>query len=1117
MRATLRSTVILLLVTLSTMAILLGPSLPAASDPWIVNNGNGTSDAAWNFTNPANYSLSNLSLAGGVASLAQKTSWWNSTTAADFSGPSSSTNIDLNHFPGTVNLALTTQSPATLTLQPDPAAGQDSYLDGTPGSKTNNFGTATTMLLNNSGSTVQRPVIRFDLTALPANAFIDGATLQLYENSGVGNSFTADLHYLTTAWNEATVTWNAPWTSAGGDFSGYVATQAPLTNTAGWVSWNVTQLVDLWYRGRLANDGVILTMPSQGVGSQKSFYTSDWTTASQRPQLTINYRVFGATGTYVSKVGGSASMANWATISWNATTVSLVSDEFNGTSLDPKWTWTNTPPSYDVGITTPGSLRVNSSTGVDLWGGTFTGNVLAQPVVGNFTATMKFSVSPTLPYQKAGLMVYLDNRNWYSVGKTFTGGAVNWAVTYTADAVSTGTAYNTTSGNPVPAWVRIVRSGNSFASYVSSDGVAWTLAYTYTPAVEYPLEVRIAFFVADGKSGAVLRPDVDYIRVTFPTISTVTVQTRTGNVNPPDATWSGWSAAYPTPSGSVMSGSASYIEFQLSFSTGPASQMPSPGTSPAVGDVNISWSSYFASGSLDTNDLAPSDLASWGNFTVTQTLNGQAIAYAYSLDSGSSWTSVVPPANLKSVSIASAKIRFRATLSTTNTLVTPTLSEMRLEYFHSLDHFYVTASPTATAGAAFTVTVTAKDKSNNTITSWTGTVSLAARLLDGVTPGGGTLGTTSVAITANGVATLATETYTKAETIRILASSGSATGLSSGTVVSPGALASIVVTPDNVTLLLLDSQAFTAQGYDAWNNTIAGLSYSWVLAGGIGTLNTTTGASVTFTANAVGNGTLTVTSGFSSRVAQIRVVMGTRPWIAISAPANDTWLTGVVTIRYTNSSDSVSVRFEYDGGAGWTLIGTTSTLNGVFSWNTAGLNFTGGSLRAIVTDNRTITNTTVVSPISVDNAPPAIALGNVTDNQTGNGTLTLTYVTWPDVVRVDFSYFDGTWHTIGSDLTIDGTYLWSPSGAINGVTVKAVAVDRANLTGVAEKMGVGLMIIGTNAPSIAAIPTLHIQTGVPYVLNLTYYVSDADTPLSALTIWDSDAANVTTAGGTYPS
>src|SRR5678809_909822 len=47
---------------------------------------------------------------------------------------------------------------------------------------------------------------------------------------------------------------------------------------------------------------------------------------------------------------------------------------------------------------------------------------------------------------------------------------------------STGgtTANNNTTGFSAPYWVRLVRSGNSFAAYRSPDGVAWTQQGTAT-------------------------------------------------------------------------------------------------------------------------------------------------------------------------------------------------------------------------------------------------------------------------------------------------------------------------------------------------------------------------------------------------------------------------------------------------------------------------------------------------------------------------------------------------------------------------------------------------------------------------------------------------------------
>ena len=1102
------------LVLLSSAASLTPLSRHSSADPVIIDNLDGTSAAIWNFSNPSDYKFTSTELVDRNITLErQPTTWWNSTTQADFSGPDSATNIDLNRWPGDVAMG-NVSGPATyISLQPG-ANGEDSYLDKQW--KDTNFGTSTTMLLDGRNPNYY-PLMRFDLSSIPAGAVIDGASLSLYQSAGIGNPVTANLHYVIAQWDELQVTWNdrltgVAWATGGGDFAPRIISTIDIDNNVGWRAWNITQLIDLWHRGRLTNYGLIIEAPNPGATSTKTFYSSDYVAdPTRRPKLEVWYRVVGATAEYISKVDGPGTMSVWKNISWNPSVRNLASDEFNGASLDPKWKWTNPPASYDVGVTTPGSLHVVPSIGTDLMNGVFTGSVLSQEVVGDFTAVMKFSADPALNGQKCGLMILVGSREWYGISRTNAVGLRYWRVYATDDAVTT-TRVNVISGSSVPAWLRIQRAGNTFTSSTSVDGTTWIVRDSYAPTFEYAQGVRLSFYISDGMSGVAFPADVDYIRIANGNDATVTVQTRIGDVIPVDASWSAWTAPYPTPSTSVMSGISNYVQYRLAFA------VTNPGHMAVIGDVNVSWFRFAPAGTIETNDLVPSDLSEWGNFTVVDTLNGQTLTYQYSTDSGGSWTPVIPPADLSGVSVATGKIRFRASLSTTNTLISPTLGELRLSYVHRLDHFYVTASPTATAGMPFTVSVAAKDAANNTIVRWAGLVTLTAWLLDGVTPGGGVLGMNSIVILAGGTATIATETYSMSEIIRINATFGTIWGLSNPIDVAPGTVNHIVVTPDNVTILAFDSQVFTAEALDAFDNPVPGINFTWAIFGGVGAINITWGPIVLFTSNPpIANGTLEASFIGVNGTAQIHVILGPAPWIAISYPSPGDHLTGAFPISYSNSSDSISARFEYDGGAGWILIGMTGVLTGAYFWDTAGLNFTGGSLRAIVTNNRTATNSTVVTPIEVDNTPPLITIGAVIDDQAGSGTITIPYITDTDVVRVDFSYFDGAWSNIGSDFTIDGIYVWTPGVPINGVTVLAIAFDEVGLTGWDEMQGVGSIIVGPYPPSIAPIPDLYVRVLLPYALNLTFYVSDPDTPLASLAIWDSDAANVTANAGTYPS
>jgi len=1114
MRPALAVTLVLVLLA-NVLAVLLLTAHPGSADPWPTNNGDGTSVVLWNFTNPSDYALTDAEVTGGSAALKRQLGWWNSTSAADFTGPDSATNANWTRWPGDVVMDSVAGPPTLVTIQPDGATGLDAYLDRNFADT--NRGADASMVFDPRGSITRRPILQFSLSAIPAGAVIDDAKVSLYVSGAAVNSPVAEVHSVTAAWDEGQVTWNnrltgTPWGSAGGDFDAHVVDQLSLNASLGWKTWNVTQLVDLWYRGYLSNNGLILTGPTTGPNFDKTFWSSDYgVDPSLRPKLEVRYRIIGAAGEYVSRVGGPGSLVAWDSISWNMTERSFVTDEFAGSSLDPKWTWTNPPTSYDVGTTTPGSLHAVSTTGGDLGGATFSGNVLANEVAGDFIAIAMISGDPTVSGQKHGLMVLLNNRNWYAIQKVNASGSVNWQAKSTADAATVIRA-NVSSGNPVPAWYRIGRSGNTFTASTSSDGVSWTTQDTYTPAFEYPLEIRIAVFLTDGLSGTAHTVDANYVRVNISNDATVAVSTRTGNTSTVDASWSAWSAPYPAPSGSPMLGSTNYAQFRLTLS------VAYPDHTPNIGDVNLSWATYPASGTVETADFAPGDLAEWDTFDAVHTLNGQTVAYAYSTDSGGNWTPLTPPQFLLGVSTASGTIRFRATLSTASATLTPVVREMRLTYRHTLDHFYVTASSTATAGASFSMTVTAKDAGNATMTWWTGAVTLDAVLPDGVTPASGVLGVTSLAISAGGTATLTTETYTKAEVIRIRASLGTVSGLTGPIDVSPGSLNRIAVTPNDVTLLPFDSQILTAVGYDAWNNTISGLPFGWSVTGGVGSLNLSTGPSVNFTASPPpANGTVEASVGAIVGIAQIHVVSGIRPWVTISAPASGDHLTGAASVDYTNSSDAVSIRFDYDDGSGWTLIGMTVTLNGTFLWDTTGLDFAGASLRAIVTNNRATANTTTVTPIEVDNTPPSITVGPAVDSQSTSGTITLIYATSPDVVQVNFAYFDGAWNSIGSDVTVDGSYVWTPGIPINGVTVRATAVDEVGLWGTGERLGIGNRTVGTNPPSIQGIPTLHVRVGTAYGLNLSFYVSDPDTGLASLSITVADPANVTVLGGPYPN
>ena len=189
----------------------------------------------------------------------------------------------------------------------------------------------------------------------------------------------------------------------------------------------------------------------------------------------------------------------------------------------------------------------------------------------------------------------------------------------------------------------------------------------------------------------------------------------------------------------------------------------------------------------------------------------------------------------------------------------------------TLLQFTGTTSPAVAQVAGVTVTpgfvVQAQDASNNPISTFIGTVSLAI----GTNPGGGTLsGTTSVSAVA-GVATFNAFSIDKAGTgyTVVASAAGYTSGVSSAFNIAAGPLATITVTPNPVSLNVNLTQQFTAIGKDASGNVVA-LTPVWSVAAGGGTISSS-GLFVAGTVIGTFANTVTATSGGLSGTATVIV------------------------------------------------------------------------------------------------------------------------------------------------------------------------------------------------------------------------------------------------------
>jgi hypothetical protein len=134
----------------------------------------------------------------------------------------------------------------------------------------------------------------------------------------------------------------------------------------------------------------------------------------------------------------------------------------------------------------------------------------------------------------------------------------------------------------------------------------------------------------------------------------------------------------------------------------------------------------------------------------------------------------------------------------------------------SSTHFSVTGPTTAAAGASFSITVTAKDSANNTLTGYTGTVHFASSDLSAVLPGNYTF------TAADGGTHTFTLTLKSAGTQSVTATDTAGATGSASVVVTPGVVAKLAfgTQPTNALVGKAISPAVTVRVLDALGNLV---------------------------------------------------------------------------------------------------------------------------------------------------------------------------------------------------------------------------------------------------------------------------------------------------------
>ena len=188
-------------------------------------------------------------------------------------------------------------------------------------------------------------------------------------------------------------------------------------------------------------------------------------------------------------------------------TFSPFSDEFTETTLDPGWTWID--PLDDCGYSltaNPGYLRISVPDGNhDLWpGGNYNAPRVTQLAGGDFSVETRVLFNPQYDSQNAGILVWADSVNLVRLERS------TFNTVMLASVVGGSGTVQSKSYSGTDTYLRLVRAGNDFTGYYSSDGVNWNLVGSAAITASDP--VYTGLMVVDQYQDNPISADFDYFR-----------------------------------------------------------------------------------------------------------------------------------------------------------------------------------------------------------------------------------------------------------------------------------------------------------------------------------------------------------------------------------------------------------------------------------------------------------------------------------------------------------------------------------------------------------------------------------------------------------------------------
>jgi len=138
--------------------------------------------------------------------------------------------------------------------------------------------------------TLERSLTKFDLSFIPIGSAILSSNLNLYmdyDASGTEQVTTITPYAISDSWDVSTVTWNNQ-----PEINDVITGTSADVSIPGYYSWTITNLIDQWVNGGLANNGLELKTEEIDFEENKRFVSSNENAPEKqafKPVLVIQY------------------------------------------------------------------------------------------------------------------------------------------------------------------------------------------------------------------------------------------------------------------------------------------------------------------------------------------------------------------------------------------------------------------------------------------------------------------------------------------------------------------------------------------------------------------------------------------------------------------------------------------------------------------------------------------------------------------------------------------------------------------------------------------------------------------------------------------------------------